>query len=58
MVIAKIAGIESTAKIRSAISTMIRARKSGVTKVFSLPVAASVSLTKNFSPCSAFVTGR
>ena len=47
---AKIAGTESTAKIRSAISIMTSAMKSGVMNSASLPVRGSGRRTKKASP--------
>jgi hypothetical protein len=47
-VTAKMAGIESTAKIRSVVSTSARTTKSGVAAVRSVP--SSRSRVKNFCP--------
>ncbi|MNU06158.1 hypothetical protein D3C72_2512510 [compost metagenome] len=50
MVIAKIAGTESTAKITSATSTMTSAMKRGVMNQVILPVFGLTSFTKKRSP--------
>ncbi len=56
VVIAKIAGTLSTAKIRSAMLMTTSARKSGVAHTTILPVTASGLRTKNFSACRSCVT--
>ena len=53
---AKIAGTESTAKIRSAMLMTTSARNSGVAQTTSRPVAGSGWRTKKRWPCSSGVT--
>ena len=56
VVMAKIAGTESTAKTRSAMLITTSARNSGVASPHRLPVVGSGWRTKKFWPCSSSVT--
>ena len=55
-VIAKIAGTESIAKTKSAISTRIKLKSKGVAKIAIFPVEGSCWRTVNAWPCNVSVT--